>query len=708
MRVFRFLLLLPLAVILQGNCAAEDFSFKLNGKPVKAWIASLNGTPNTPAVGDVAWVGGHRFVLDDPGVYDLRSYKDREDLFRISADGTETLFAAVVTKKFEKPGEKQSKSAYIDPLTGLDARALAAVRGLRIAAWPPEVASQITQLDLAHCLIELQTVEWNQTEHTLGKIPKETKYLVLRETDSATHFNRKELSALKNLSFLDDNSMEEESDLRPLATLGHLRLLEVHCRIATHAEALSSLTGLRSLELRLNQGFQDLAFIRPLRELRRLSIAFTPVEDLTALGELPALEIVEAQMSAVRLLPEKSMASLQKVNLLGTAADERAVAAFQKINPQCEVGYDWEAPLQKMLASSDRVRVVLPRREQADDRDKPLAEEKDAGAIAELVGAFIVDQPSQPFHCMCDGSPWLEFYRGDKLLTTISVQHGLAIRWSDGWPADRRLVGRGQDTLTAWLAHRGARGPAEELLRSREAERAGAKRMESLRGILPATVFDALEKARDETSAAAAFTDNLAAGERAEAYLRLFGCDLGSWSHGDQFDGLIREQLLPQIAATDLAAVKLVPGTQATNGLARWLFFERKWKEWKRPQLDAVLETTAREGLTHPRPENRRKTIIALGEMGNDTARQLLRMVLRGELQPRALPADAEAEIGGMVTFIAEPQGLPSSCPDNVHAAICLAKLADPKTKEERKTLIKTLKGEERIALEKARPEAKR
>jgi hypothetical protein len=431
-------------------------------------------------------------------------------------------------------------------------------------------------------------------------------------------------------------------------------------------------------------------------------IQHTQVEDLGALADLPTIEFVDADLSSVSKLPRTALPSLRKLDLLGAPVSEKLVADFQKLNPQCEVRHDWEAVLQKALSGADRVRVIPPKEGRPVDPGRVLAEERDAKAVSELSASFVVDDSTEPFHCMCSGSPWLEFYRGDQLLATIPVQHGFGIRW-EGWPADRVLIPHGQDTLSNWLARRGVKGPKMELAQKRERERAESHRLEVVQAIAPAAVVDDLKKARSVDDAVSAFTKNLSdAAQRAEICLRLFGADFGSWSKADPIDDLLKGRLLPGVPEEVMASVKLEPHMQASNGLGRWLFFERKWSNWKPDDLEKVLTVVGRDGLTHPRDVNRRKTIIALGEIHTESAKKLLRAVLRGELSPRPLPEGSEVEAGGMVTYTPEPKGLPQNCSDAAHAAIWLARLEDDETKPDVQKLLGALQGEERAALRQA------
>jgi hypothetical protein len=61
----------------------------------------------------------------------------------------------------------------------------------------------------------------------------------------------------------------------------------------------------------------------------------------------------------------------------------------------------------------------------------------------------------------------------------------------------------------------------------------------------------------------------------------------------------------------------------------------------------------------------------------------LLRSVLRHELTVRALPKDDEEGKSGWTGFPGESIAVPLDCPDQVHAAIWLARFKDRETKRE-------------------------
>src|SRR5688500_2969242 len=116
MALNRFLIF-PLALALNHLAGAKSYEFRVNGKPVEAESFSLTGAPEAPAPGDVARILGFSFVLEAPERYELRQRdKDRQRLFRVMADGTETLVACRIAEDSSVHTGKGKERVYINPL----------------------------------------------------------------------------------------------------------------------------------------------------------------------------------------------------------------------------------------------------------------------------------------------------------------------------------------------------------------------------------------------------------------------------------------------------------------------------------------------------------------------------------------------------------------------------------------------------------------
>lgn len=683
--------LLVFLVMMLGSIArAEKYEFFLNDSAVVPHGISMNGIPGDMRPGDLVHVAGMRFVLGEPGK--MKFVTTKEDYYRrwlLGSDGTKSLFWCKIAE--ERDGKKLK---LVNPLAGLSDAELRGIRCVEIESDAKEIGPLVAKLDAPQCVFEVRA-------NSIKNLPTSVRFLDITSGSSEDSGDLSSLKALRDLEYLEVDSYHSVFELSNIANAAKLRHLQIRGHAASLG-ALSSLRALRTLSPGDLKGTRNVAFLKGLPELRILNLDRSAVSDLSGLADLPAISHVDADSSAVAKLPAKNIPTLVRLHAIGSKIEEKDAAAFRALNPQCAVSTGWQAAMEAALKGITRIRV---RSGGACHRDlkaeKTHLEVKDAAEITKIIAMFAVNDERSGGHCMCCGEPTIEFYAGEKLAVSLSMHHGVGLRWNDGWPGDGKLERHSGEAISAWLAKSGVSGPADELAENRERAKAAERRQWAMKVILPAEALKALDKADSAESAAVGILKNVPEKQRAEVFLRMLGCDDGAWSTSDQWDELVKDSLLPKLTVAELAAIKLDPNEQATKGLARWLYFERKYKDWPKKEMALVLEATAREGLIHPRNINRRKTIIALGELGGPKAVELLTSVMRKQIEPRKLADGLEAEPGGMVAFIPEPGGLPDECADFVHAAIWLAKLKDPQTKAEIEMLGATLKDAEKAALEK-------
>lgn len=93
------------------------------------------------------------------------------------------------------------------------------------------------------------------------------------------------------------------------------------------------------------------------------------------------------------------------------------------------------------------------------EREKVLFTLTDEQAIRELRDNIKLKggQFGKISRCMCWGGPTFEFYQGDKLLTSVSNQHGAALRWA-GWSGDAHLTPESSQYLKTLFQTHGLSG----------------------------------------------------------------------------------------------------------------------------------------------------------------------------------------------------------------------------------------------------------
>lgn len=119
-----------------------------------------------------------------------------------------------------------------------------------------------------------------------------------------------------------------------------------------------------------------------------------------------------------------------------------------------------QVSLDALLASVKQVRIIAAGMSKGRAHTgQVVALVTDPAALAKLAAALrIVENPPEPFICICPGGPTLELVAGDAVAATMGLQHGKAIRSSE-WDFDATLADGA--LLNAWLEEHGI--PPERL-----------------------------------------------------------------------------------------------------------------------------------------------------------------------------------------------------------------------------------------------------
>ena len=112
--------------------------------------------------------------------------------------------------------------------------------------------------------------------------------------------------------------------------------------------------------------------------------------------------------------------------------------------PSCRQPVDPNSAIASLFTEADRIIIGLLPDEPCEPRVKrtesglyfypPRLKQLKLISRAEELEAFremLRVKPNESgLHCMCDGSPVLQFYRADHMLAEISIHHGESLRWS--------------------------------------------------------------------------------------------------------------------------------------------------------------------------------------------------------------------------------------------------------------------------------------
>jgi hypothetical protein len=100
--------------------------------------------------------------------------------------------------------------------------------------------------------------------------------------------------------------------------------------------------------------------------------------------------------------------------------------------------------LSELLKQTDKIEVFQSPRE----KTKVLFSTVERKDFDELSKALQVKHPKEYLHCMCDGTPAIVLYQGEKVLATITNHHGVFVRCSL-WHSDAALVD--SEPLLKWF-----------------------------------------------------------------------------------------------------------------------------------------------------------------------------------------------------------------------------------------------------------------
>lgn len=688
-----------------------DYTFELDGAPLDPGLMTTEG--ENPVSGDAVYVEGFYMRLDEPGTYSF-TLKDGK-LQRKFADGRSVIVACAVAEAREEEKENEgvdtrlkAKPPILNPLATMDDATLKSLRGVRLDAWPDGIEKQLTKLDLEKVCLYLNRGALGQFGDKMPPIPTEVRMLILDSGGTWSCDDTSAFATLKKLRFLDLNdTMPERFDFALLKGMPLEYLSVPSSRDAANVDAIASLDHLKTLVVNSCNYLGDGKWIGRLGNLRQLYAGYlrsygdtptTPL-DLSFLPELKKLTAFHVQNSQVKNLPSVTLPALKRASLILCSAPPETIEAFSKANPQAQVRKSMNAELAARVKDADKVRArsggVCHRRT---EQERTIHESRDLAEIKELAQHFGVEESESGGHCMCCGDPTFEFYKGDQLVAMIAFHHGRSVRWSGGtWPGDGMLTSTSANYLIDWLAKHGYTGPQEEALRARRQALAAKRRRDRYNAILPPAVSEGMKDANSMEEAVIVFEKNAPDVQaRATLYLKLYGCDDGTWALSSGWDGPLEETLLPGLPKEVLhQAIKSAPErSEESLGAIRWVFGKGQTEDWQ--DDPATLERLAKFALTHPREDNRWRTLAILRDLKSPKAVELLRSVLKDGTQPRTLSQDETYEPGGQRVFHPNAISLPEGTSDKTAAALCLKVLQDEESAAEVEKIYQALGAEAR------------
>jgi hypothetical protein len=451
------------------------YRFTMEGKEFEPSILPVRGERKGAFTrGDLVHTHGFPFVLGDPGHYQFRiAGNESSQLFCKVNDQAEHCLSVIVKREEIPAPFKDDQSEMINPLRKMTPGERRHLRGINLRAPLPK--KQWTDLT--------QGVDWSRTilrvdggtghSITLPMAPTSLRYLELSCADGR---ELTFLPTLTNLLYLRLQAIAD-LDLTLLAKMIKLRNLDLDSGSVKNASALSKLPTLRFLKIRRVQGLKNVTFARSLPLLRVFKIDHSEVTDLRPVEACSELRLLSASGAQIKHLPAGSkLPNLRDFRLLSTPAakDTNQIAAFRKATPQCLLHLKWREALLSKLGHIDR---VLIRGRALPPAPNPEIIIEDSEKIASLLQCLDLEEEQAGRNGLCEGDPWLEFYRGKKLIATIGFHHGALLRWHKGlWPSDATITPECARALCEFMAAEGLEAPGKNLL-----ELPSGKQTESLR-----------------------------------------------------------------------------------------------------------------------------------------------------------------------------------------------------------------------------------
>ena len=759
-----------LAMTCNAWAAGSAYTFSINGQPVTPQHYSLNADPSVFAPGDVIYVGDKEFdygglfmtlgeekdcrfvtasgqtstaegrgAAPRPSPRDSRVFLQlpdgRRKVVRLKVSWTvrqQPIDSNDQTQSKSQGAKKQPSSERIpyNPLDSMSPEEIHGLWGIAFVQWPQGIEQELAHVDTDRvCLTVHEGAGPGGKPGASGAgrcFPRYRRKLAIwsyRERAARAYTISPRWPSSATWCFFKFRSFASEPlDAGWICQNASLRCLDISgCGFSNH-QKLASLTELRYLDISRCQDFDNLEFVKDMRQLRTLCMGLTRISNLSPLDNSDAIREIYAGAANVRDLPKGDLASLRAVNLTSTKVDPQAVSQFRKAHPTCKVEYGWAEALRSVLQGTTKLRIrsggTCHRRI---EEEKTLAEITRPEEIERFLDGIHIDEAGSNFYCGCCGNPTFEFYTGDRLLATVGYHHGVSLRWADGsWPADGLLTTSSQVFTVSWLSQHGVDGPRQARAAAQkyqaEQEKIENRYVELIPQQTRAAVSEAqrskeISWARDSSGVqrrklmAEAFQGHEKDAVTSVAlYLRVLGVrSSGSSSAFYEYDSVIVENVLPRFKGADLAqgAIRAMDDDEGAGGAARWFFGQDGWRNLDESDRLKILPQLAQGSLQHPVPNARKKTMAALMLIRSEWATALLRGVLSRPTGISETPS-TKGDYGWRIDLGDGDQLWSNEYSDAAWAAFCLAKRGDRSSLSSIEKLAAEAQGKDKDLLNKA------
>lgn len=499
----------------------------------------------------------------------------------------------------------------VAPPRYLEGRNLKSLRGLAVNGWGAGLERLMGTLPPGACL----SLAGAPSGWKPGALPAALACLAVSSQDPI------DLARFKKLEWLDVRANGALTALPEKLKVVTVRQLRVE------ASALARLDGLQSLAVHDADSVVLEGSFKALERLRVENVAKVTIAKLSA----PRLRTLDLRRSHVKAL-DLEAPLLEEAVLLDDHFPSDVSADFAKAHPAVPLVSDWTAFLRHTFRDADRLRVRsggwggVPASES-------VLEFNTAAEVQALLRSTELEAGGPLFsHCMCPGDPALEFFRQDALIATITLHHGLGLRW-DEHPGDVELA---TDGLVRFLASRGMKKPLEDVLATEPARKAEAELRGARRALIPAPILPLFDRGdvpelltalKKHSSDRAAFVGIL---------LRLRAANPLPRSEPTATFGPEGplDRALETVTADDVVAVARSPRSADTERALSWLLLTPRPPDFARdPRVQTLMVQLARAAITSRSARARVDAIASLFDNQGDGALVALRQLVEGGIQ---------------------------------------------------------------------------
>lgn len=506
------------------------------------------------------------------------------------------------------------------PSRYLGGRDLKALRGFAALGWGAGLERLTSALPPAVCL----TVEGGGAALKLGALPAGLPCLTVSLEPEATV----DLSRFKRLEWLD---------LRANGTLAVVPAPVKHLaarQLRVEASALARLDSLVSLAVHDTDSLVLQGSFKALERLRVEDVAEVTIATLSA----PRLRSLDVRRSKLKVL-DVDAPLLEEAVLLDDHVTSEASADFAKAHAAVALITNWTSFLRHSLRDADHLRVRA-NGTCGQTAGETLLELPTPADVRGLLDSTELEEPAPlGVHCMCCGDPTLEFFRDSVRTETISLHHGLRIRWRQH-AGDIEL---GTNGLVRFLASHGVTKPFEEATAAAPALKAAREVLRVRRALVPAPLLPLFDRG-DVPELLRALKKH--SPDRPTYVGILLRLRAASTVPRDPSALLVEGPLdreIETLTADELIAAARLPRSAELERALCWLLLTPRPPDIARdPRVQELMAQLARSALSSPSARTRVDAVSSLFDNQGEGALVVLRQLVVGPIPVGAGGAGGE------------------------------------------------------------------